>query len=328
MRHKAKRITIFNHKGGIGKTTLAVNIAAALADKGKRVLLIDSDPQCNLTSHLFNDEVVDDLLDASDSAKGKTLWSSLKPVVEATGPFKRMPPFETTINRMLLIPGDIKLSAFEMALNDFWTDCFNRRIRGLNGTNALSALVDETASQESVDFVFYDTGPNIGPLNRIILLDCDFFIVPAACDLFSVRALNTLGQTLSTWIRDWKMISALAPDQTYMMKGRPRFLGFIPQRFRIYGQVMAQTQSHYFAQLERRVFSDIISVLQKEDPAFATSKAAASKLGEVRDFGTIVQLAQQQGVPLDRVKGGNQELRAEAHSAFGAIAERILERAK
>jgi len=45
-----KKIALFNHKGGVGKTTLTVNIAAALAESGRRVLLIDTDPQCNLTS--------------------------------------------------------------------------------------------------------------------------------------------------------------------------------------------------------------------------------------------------------------------------------------
>ena len=61
------RLTIYNHKGGVGKTTLTVNIAAALAERNKRVLLIDSDPQCNLTSYLLADDVVNDLLDNSDS---------------------------------------------------------------------------------------------------------------------------------------------------------------------------------------------------------------------------------------------------------------------
>ena len=52
-RHKSKPIALFNHKGGAGKTTLSANIAATLAWLGKRVLLVDADPQCNLTSYLL-----------------------------------------------------------------------------------------------------------------------------------------------------------------------------------------------------------------------------------------------------------------------------------
>ena len=84
-RNRAKRLAIFNHKGGVGKTTLTVNIAWAIASLGKKVLLVDSDPQCNLTSYLVEESVVDDLLDNSDGNGGRTIWSSLKPIVEATG---------------------------------------------------------------------------------------------------------------------------------------------------------------------------------------------------------------------------------------------------
>ena len=57
------RLSVFNHKGGVGKTTLTMNLAATLAEEGKRVLVVDSDPQCNLTSYLIEDDVVDRLLD-------------------------------------------------------------------------------------------------------------------------------------------------------------------------------------------------------------------------------------------------------------------------
>ena len=84
-RHPSKRVALYNHKGGVGKTTLTVNIASALAKAGKRVLLVDADPQCNLTSYLVESAVVDSWLDSSDSESGITIWSAIKPVVEATG---------------------------------------------------------------------------------------------------------------------------------------------------------------------------------------------------------------------------------------------------
>src|SRR6476619_6460080 len=89
-RHSSIRIAIFNHKGGVGKTTLTVNIADALASMGKRILLVDSDPQGNLTSYLVEESVVDDLLDNADTDRGQTLWSAVKPIVEATGEIKQI----------------------------------------------------------------------------------------------------------------------------------------------------------------------------------------------------------------------------------------------
>lgn len=104
VRVEAKRISIFNHKGGVGKTTLTLNLAATLATLGSRVLLVDADPQCNLTSYLVSDEVVDDLLDKSDSDTGQTIWSALKPVHEALGPYETRQPIEAGIENLYLIP--------------------------------------------------------------------------------------------------------------------------------------------------------------------------------------------------------------------------------
>ncbi|MFC1461592.1 ParA family protein [Verrucomicrobiota bacterium] len=320
------RFAVFNHKGGVGKTTLTVNIAAALAERGKRVLLVDSDPQCNLTSYLFDDDVVDDLLEQSDSAGGKTIWSALKPVVEARGGLKSIPHYETATDGLYAIPGDIRLSEFETELNDYWGACFQRKVRGFDGTTSLRQLVTRYSQKIRADYVFYDTGPNIGPLNRVILLDCDYFIVPGACDLFSIRALRTLGHTLSSWIQDWQTLATMAPDSTDIFNGTPGLLGYVPQGFRVYGHGMARRAATYRARFEKQLRVDIINPLRRFDTNLAPPTVSKAKLGQVKDFSNLVQAGQEQGVPLWHTDGTPAYQRNDAKKAFKEIAKAITQR--
>src|ERR1035438_4655885 len=85
-----RTLALFNHKGGVGKTTLTINIADAMADLGLKVLVVDADPQCNLTSFYLSEKELDDLLGDSDDVNGGTIWSAIKPVVEGKGPIKSM----------------------------------------------------------------------------------------------------------------------------------------------------------------------------------------------------------------------------------------------
>ncbi len=173
------RITIYNHKGGVGKTTLNVNIASALAEQGKSVLLVDSDPQCNLTSYLLSDDIVDDLLDNSEKPGGQTIWTAVHPVFNEVGEVQTIKPLD--VGKLALLAGDIRLSEYEEFLGEAWTNSYKRRLGGLRAITSISNLVTDICRQRSFDFVFYDTGPNIGPLNRVLLLDSNFFIVPVAC---------------------------------------------------------------------------------------------------------------------------------------------------
>lgn len=326
-RGKAKRISIFNHKGGVGKTTLTMNIAGALAARGRRVLLVDSDPQCNLTSYLVAEDVVDDLLDHADTPSGQTVWSALRPLSEALGGFKPVEPIETGVPNVFLIPGDIRLSEFESDLTEFWAQCLQRKMRGFRGTTALSELVSHVSAQVKADYVFYDSGPNIGPLNRAILLDCDHFAVPVACDLFSLRALKTLGRTLAEWIKSWSTISDLAPDGTYLLPGEPSFLGYIPEGFKTYGGVVAKEHSKFLSRIEKEVHSQIVSLLTEISPSLAAGRLRDFRLGEIKNFGALVPASQTSGVPLYEVSAGSPAQRQEAREALQSLAAKIDERA-
>lgn len=325
VRGPAVRLVLYNHKGGVGKTTLTVNIASALAAAGKRVLLVDADPQCNITSYLVETNVVNKWLDESDTESGTTIWSAIKPVAESSGPVKLVKPYER-LKGIYLIPGDIKLSEFEQDLNQIWTECLQRKVRGFKGASAISELVAAAAERVHADFVFYDVGPNIGPLNRVVLLDCDYFIVPAACDLFSTRALSTLGHSLDSWIREWQVISQLAPDNTLLLPGKPTFLGYVLQKFRVYGGALSEGFAQYAALLEKAANADISTVLRKIDKSLASASLSYNKLGQVKDFGKLAAQAQTQGVAFDSVSGGTPYQRDEAKKEFGAIAKRIIGR--
>ena len=316
------RITIYNHKGGVGKTTLTVNVAFALSSLGKSVLLVDSDPQCNLTSYLLTDDVVDDLLDHSNDRDGKTIWSAVKPVIDSTGSVRLVDL--TEIGEVALLPGDIRLSEFEEFLGDAWADGFKRRMGALRATSSISYLVSRLSIQRGFDFVFYDTGPNIGPLNRVLLLDSNFFIVPVACDLFSTRALATLGQTIKKWIIDAETIDAIAPDGAMLLKGKPEFLGYIPQRFRVYGQGMTREAKSYHREIRSRVYKDISSVLRKIDKRLAPARSVNPLVGRVRDLASAVQRAQREGVPIWDCTAPNAKLKEFARKSFIHIAEHII----
>jgi cellulose biosynthesis protein BcsQ len=324
-RDSAPRISIFNHKGGVGKTTLTVNLAYALAEKGYQILLVDSDPQCNLTSYLVEDAVVDDLLDHSDSDDGQTIWSALKPVVEATGQPRQIKPISVS-NHIALMPGDVRLAEFEAELSPLWAECFQRKVRGFRGTSSLSMVVNAAAQEVGADIVLYDTGPNIGPLNRIILLDCDYFIVPAACELFSVRAIKTLGHTLATWISEWQTISDLAPSNLYILPGIPKPIGYIPQRFRLYNSLPASAFAVWLPQIEKTLRADLLTVLKRLNESLVDRAVAPLQLGAVPDFGGRAAAAQREGVSLWRATYGTDVQRITARRCFSQLADAVIKR--
>ena len=264
---------------------------------------------------------MDDLLNASNTDAGQTVWSAVRPTVEGIGIGKAIDC--QYIGEVALLAGDLRLSEFEEYLADAWADCFKRRRSGFRATNALSHLVSQKSKEQDFDFVFYDTGPNIGPLNRVLLLDSDYFIVPVACDLFSVRALSTLGQTLKKWIMDAKSIEAIAPDNVDLLRAAPRLLGYIPQRFKEYGRKMTSDSEMYLRKIDARIGEDLSTVLRDLDEVLAEPTPRC--IGDVRDFLPLVQSSQETGLSMWNASRGTKGQRDDARASFHRIAERLIQ---
>jgi len=325
------KIALFNHKGGVGKTTLTVNIADTLCDQGKKVLMVDADPQCNLTAFYIEEPHLEQLLGESDeSDTATTIWSAIKPVVEGRGGIRPVPIHDLG-EGLALIPGDVLLAQYEEELPQSWLDSFGRKTRGYDVMAALSNAANQAAAAVEADVVLYDVGPNVGALNRAVLLDSHYFITPVAADLFSLRALTTVGRAIAKWIRDWETVRQLAdPDsRDLLLRGRPAFLGYVTSAYKVHsGRSATNPHSDWEKRIAPRVRDRIVDELRRVDGSLVPT--GGNKLGAIKNFHSLAAEAQKHGVAIGKLRGlvnpGNYAQIDEAYAEFEQLVHEIIKR--
>ncbi|NOY27084.1 MAG: ParA family protein [Oligoflexia bacterium] len=194
-------IAFFNNMGGVGKTTLVYHLAHMLVELGRRVLMVDLDPQSNLTAMCLPEERLETLW-ADDNGTRPTVLGCVRPILRGLGDITD-PHIEELRSGLALVPGDLGLSRFEERLSDAWPRALDRDEAAFRTLSAFHRLARRAARQHDADLTLFDVGPNLGAINRAALLAADHLVTPLAPDLFSMQGLRNLGPTLIEWRRAW-----------------------------------------------------------------------------------------------------------------------------
>ncbi len=169
-----KIVAIANQKGGVGKTTTAINLSAALAARGQRVLLIDLDPQANATSGIGH-----------EPDGGESMYYPL--IGESSMEEKIIP---SRLNNLSLIPSGMDLAGVEIELARM--DDHLLRLR---------KLLSNSKKHNRFDFCILDTPPSLGVLMTSALAAADEILIPLQCEWFGLEGLAKIVQVIDQ-IRD------------------------------------------------------------------------------------------------------------------------------
>ena len=201
-----RKITFFNNKGSVGKTTTVYHAAWMLSEMGKKTIAVDLDPQSNLTSMFLSSERLEEIYETDLPV---TILDAINPIVNGD---PAVPVHLEEINDYLrLIPGNLALSTFEDTLSDVWLKCLNSEIYSFRITSIFKTILDEAANRFGAEVILIDVGPNLGAINRAVTISSDYIVMPVASDLFSIQGIKNLGTTLNTWKRQWEQRKDLKP---------------------------------------------------------------------------------------------------------------------
>jgi chromosome partitioning protein len=332
-----KTLTLFNNKGAVGKTTLTFNIAHMLARKGRRVVVLDYDPQCNLSAIFLGDEALVEIWSEEDenatTGQGRTVAGCVSPVRRGKGEVLE-PALLPVSDDLWLLPGHLALSRFEQSLAEEWpkrADSNNER--ALDVTTALDLLSNMAAAKVDADIMLIDVGPSLGALNRAALLSCDAVVVPLAPDLFSLQGLKNVGTTLREWRQDWETTAHArlrGKPQERMPLHRFTPIGYIVQ------QHLARVDripSGYMRWAEQIPFFFHYYVLGEEDADHGLAvDHDAQCIALIKHFASLVPLAQIARKPLfdlkqaDGIGGSQLQVIARARREFSDLVDNLMTR--
>lgn len=311
----AKVIGLFNHKGGVSKTTTAFNLGWSLANLNKKVLLVDLDSQCNLTGLILGYSGISEGLDTFYSSRENlTLMPVIERIVDGETPegildAERGELHQTQNPNLFLLPGSLNISSLDSQISIALKIAAGvPATRNLPG--ALPQVIKSLARDREFDYVILDMSPNVGGLNEVMLMSSDYFIVPTTPDFFCWQAVSSLTEHIKIWHGDLTAFKAgSSPRTVSSLTNSPLFLGTIQQRYRIRKKEPAKSFEKWITAIRNSIDSSLVPCLSKlgcvKDRAQVQGSLdklglslQAYDLAHISDFNSLIAISQNLGRPV------------------------------
>ncbi len=329
---RTKKLVLFNNKGGVGKTTLAYNSAVKFAEKGYKTVLIDLDPQCNLSSLALGDFFLEqNLFNGSD----ENIYGVLKQVIEGGGDINTNIKFQEVSENLSILPGSLKLSNYENSLISSWGEAAQGVERGFFSTSAIDRFLNKKGLAEEIDIFIIDTSPTLGLLNRVLFLGSDYFVTPLMPDAFSVQGIENLGSTFENWKNNWKKTAkVLAKDQGIpadkVLDGEGLFVGYVVNSYNQYAKKPIKTNADWMRKIPESV-KEFLS--EKHCRNGLVEQSWKSPLAQIKDYGQLSPLSQDKNkaifnlTPQDGFENvkGTQENLEQSKKEFTNLVDKIVD---
>lgn len=224
-----KIISVFNNKGGVGKSTLTYHLGNSLSELGHRVLMVDLDPQCNLTICAMMEERLhaiweeeDSFIDNYESAiphnpeifnSPRSIHFILKPTEDGISePQNISPPYSIGSN-IDLLPGRLSLHKYENKIAERWSGVYQSDNLSIRTITNIRSICQRYAEVYNYEYVLIDTSPSLGILNKVIMSTVDGFFIPAQPDMFSLYGIRNIGNALQLWQKEFATIYSLLSEE-------------------------------------------------------------------------------------------------------------------
>lgn len=305
---RPKKLIFCNNKGGVGKTTLAFYVGVELSRRGYKTVLVDLDPQCNLTLQTLGHTFYEDNL---FSGQTKTVYDVLKPKLVGSGDIDLSIRPRLVRDNLFILPGDIQLSLYENLLLGGYNDAAAGNLRGYSDTSALDRYLNEIGASEKIDIFVIDTSPSLGVLNRVIFLGAEYFVVPMTPDSYSVQGIKNLGVIFEGWKKNWKNTAqaAAVAGQTptnHVLRGDALFIGYIINSFNVYDKRVVKRQSDWLEKIPNEVKS---SLSEKHGRNGLVEQSWKEPIGSMQDYGQLTAISMENHLAIQEFEIGKvQEL--------------------